>query len=164
MQLIVPSGLRLSSPNGLNRCAPCRTMPRPSTVRGPLYNSRLASNLRALIKHRAGGSVNAWCEVVKIPQSTINKIVTGQRGATVDLLEQIEENSGYGAWQLLHPEFDPRTAPPMMDARTRRVAAIFGGISDPKDRDRAEAILEQFAPAEPAPAEVDTTLKRPLRQ
>jgi hypothetical protein len=139
-------------------------MPRPSTVRGPLYNSRLASNLRALIKYRAGGSVNAWCEVVKIPQSTINKIVTGQRGATVDLLEQIEEQSGYGAWQLLHPEFDPRTAPPMLDPRTRRVAAIFGGITDPATRDLAESIMEQFSPDGRAPAEVDTTLKPPLRQ
>ena len=139
-------------------------MSRPSTVRGELYHSRLASNLRALIQYRAGGSTNAWCESNKLNQSTINKIVTGQRGATVDLLEQIEEQTGYAAWQLLHPDFDPRTAPPMMDARTRRVAAVFSGISDPKDRDRAEAILEQFAPDEPLPSEVDTTLRRPLRQ
>jgi hypothetical protein len=101
--------------------------------------------------------VNSWCASKELPQSTINKIVTGQRGATVDLLEQIEEKTGYAAWQLLHPDFDPRREPPMMDARAKRAAAIFAGISDPKDQKRAEAILEQFAADEPLPPEVAPT-------
>lgn len=121
-------------------------MSRATEVQGATYGSVLAVNLRRLVAHQSGGSVNAWSARYKLPQSTINKICTGQRSATLTVLEQIESATGYAPWQLLHPDFDPVKMPPMMDGRAMRVAAIYANIAEPRDKDRAEAIMEQFAP------------------
>ena len=123
-------------------------MSRSTEVQGDLYQSTLAVNLRRLVDHQSAGSVNAWCTAHRLPQSTINKICTGQRSATVTVLEDIEERTGYAPWQLVHPDFDPVRMPPMMDPRAMRVAAIYANITDEKDKRRAEAIMEQFAPAD----------------
>lgn len=147
---IMPTGLAVSRPSGLIMGALSRPMSRPATVKGNLYESRLAHNLRRLIAHEAGGSVNAWCAAnPPLKQSTINKLVNGTRDASVSVLEDIEDATGYSAWQLLHPDFDPRRMPPMADARALRVAAIYAGIKEPMLRDKAEAIMEQFAPDQP---------------
>lgn len=156
MPPIVPIGLALSSPLGLIARSTLRRMSRRPTTRGDDYGSRLATNLRALIDHQAGGSVNAWATARKLPQSTINKIANGSRGATVGQLEEIADAIGYAPWQLLHPEFAPATMPPMMDAHAMRVAAIYAGIADPALKLKAMAIMEQFddhalATSEPAP-------------
>lgn len=145
---IVPSGLGLSSPFGLMAGANLAAMSRAAEVKGELHDSRLATNLRRLIEHQCGGSVNAWCARWKLPQSTINKLCRGTRDATVSVLENIGDATGYEPWQLLHPDFDPVTMPPMMDARAMRVAAIYAGITDQRDRDRAESIMEQFSPSD----------------
>lgn len=138
-------------------------MSRTAEVKGDLYQSRLAVNLRRLIDHQAD-SVNAWCCRHELPQSTINKICRGQRDASVSVLEQIEDKTGYAPWQLLHPEFDPAVMPPAADPRAMRVAAIFSGITSAKDRDRAEAIMEQFAPVDaPSPASSPTVRRAPGR-
>ena len=129
-------------------------MSRAAETQGPLFDSRLATNMRRLI---GAQSVNAWCERFKLPQSTINKICRGTRDATVSVLETIEERTGYACWQLLHPDFDPRVSPPTADPRSMRVASIFASIQDDRDKLRAEAIMEQFAPTEPAPGVASTT-------
>lgn len=115
------------------------------TVKGPFYGSLFARNLRALIDHQCEGSVNAWAQRFGRNQTTVNRYATGMIAATMGQLEEVSEATGYAPWQLLHPEFDPRAMPPMLDARAMRVAAIFADIKDPKDKDRAEAIMEQFA-------------------
>lgn len=132
-------------------------MSRSSEARGPDYQSVLAVNLRRLVAHQTGGSVNAWSARHKLPQSTINKICTGQRSATLTVLEQIQAATGYAPWQLLHPEFNPVRMPPMMDGQAMRVAAIYAHISNPLDKKRAEAIMEQFAPGDEAQFASDTT-------
>lgn len=132
-------------------------MSRASEVQGDLYQSVLAVNLRRLVAHQSEGSVNAWCARHDLPQSTINKICTGQRSATVTLLDEIQEKTGYAPWQLVHPDFDPVRMPPMMDPSSMRVAAIYANITDARDRRRAEAIMEQFAPGDEAQREVGTT-------
>lgn len=154
MIAIVPCGLTASMPTGLNVRAGYRRMSRPTTVRGELYESRLAANLRKLVTYQSGGSMNAWCARHQLTQSTYQKIATGQRGATVAMLERIEDATGYAAWQLLHPDFDPRMMPPMLDAHAMRVAAIFAGIKDPLGRQKAEAVIEQLTD-EPLPPRVD---------
>lgn len=131
-------------------------MSRATEVQGPTYGSVLAVNLRQLVAHQSGGSVNAWSARHKLPQSTINKICTGQRSATLTVLEQIEDATGYAPWQLLHPDFDPVKMPPMMDDRAMRVAAIYANITDSRDKDRAEAIMEQFAPGDEGQPAFDT--------
>ena len=161
---IVPVGLGMSRPSGLMAGAKFAAMSRAAEVKGDLHDSRLASNLRRLIEHQCGGSVNAWCARWKLPQSTINKLCRGTRDATVSVLENIGDVTGYAPWQLLHPDFDPVTMPPMMDARAMRVAAIFSGITDQRDRDRAESIMEQFAPADEPARASDTSVQRTRSQ
>ena len=130
----------------LNVSASSRCMPRPKTVRGPFYDSLLARNLRALIAHQAEGSINVWAKRYEVNQSTLNRYCNGTTDATLGNLQDLLEPAHYQAWQLLHPDFDPRVMPPMLDARAQRVATIFSSIKSETDRDRAEAIMEQFAP------------------
>ena len=117
-----------------------------SMVHGEHWHSPLATNLRALKDQQYGGSVNALAQKIKINQSTLNRYCNGSGDITMQKISYIAEQTGYEPWQLLHPDFDTRKMPPMMDARTMRVAAIFANIADPKDRARAEAIMEQFSP------------------
>lgn len=130
------------------------TMPAVSEPKDkrPYRDSRLAVNLRDLISYQAD-SVNAWATARGLNQSTINRIANGSMDCTVSLLFVIADATGYEPWQLLHPDFDPRATPPLADERAMRVAAIFSQISGEKDKRRAESIMEQFAPEEPAPAE-----------
>ncbi len=86
------------------------------------------------------------------------------RDASVSVLEQIEDKTGYAPWQLLHPDFNPVTMPPMMDPRAMRVAAIYAAIEDETDKRRAEAIMEQFAPGDEAATASGTTAKRSRSQ
>lgn len=117
-----------------------------STVRGEHWHSPIATNLRTLKDQQFAGSVNAFAQRIEMNQSTLNRYCNGSTDITMEKVSYIAERTGYAAWQLLHPDFDTRRMPPMMDARTMRVAAIYANISDPRDRDRAEAIMEQFAP------------------
>jgi transcriptional regulator with XRE-family HTH domain len=116
------------------------------TVQGEHFHSPIATNLRALAAQQFGGSINALAEKIDINQSTLNRYCNGSSDITMQKISEIADATGYAPWQLLHPDFDTRRMPPMMDARTMRVAAIFANIPDPKDRDRAEAIMEQFSP------------------
>lgn len=116
-----------------------------STVRGEHWHSPIATNLRILMEQRFG-SVNAFAQAIGINQSTLNRYCNGSIDITMEKVRTIAEKTGYQPWQLLHPDFDTRRMPPMMDARAMRVAAVFANIPDPRDRDRAEAIMEQFSP------------------
>lgn len=116
------------------------------TVQGEHYHSPIATNLRALAAQQYGGSINALAEQIEINQSTLNRYCNGSSDITMQKISEIADATGYAPWQLLHPDFDTRRMPPMLDARAMRVAAIFANIPDPKDRDRAEAIIEQFSP------------------
>ncbi len=118
----------------------------PENFKNAYYGTVLARNVRACIEYECSGSVNAW--VAKYPglsQSTVNKIANGTQNPSVSVLEGIAEKTGYAAWQLLHPDFSPRTMPKLMDARAMRVAAIYSAITDEKERKRVGAIMEQFA-------------------
>jgi len=139
--------IRLSpaSPIRLSRGAPSAEMA-TNTIRGEHWHSLLATNLRALKDQQFGGSVNALASKLKVNQSTLNRYCNGSGDITMQKISYIAEMAGYAPWQLLHPDFDTRRMPPMMDSRAMRVAAIFANIPDPKDRDRAEAIMEQFSP------------------
>lgn len=116
-----------------------------STVRGEHWLSPVAVNLRKLRDQRFEGSGNALAKALELNQSSLNRYCNGTSDITMSALGCIAEKTGYAPWQLMHPEFDTRRMPPMMDARVMRVAAIFAGITDPRDRDRAEAIMEQFS-------------------
>lgn len=109
---------------------------------GKLYDTQLAHSLRMLID-RHGGSVNAWSIAMGLNQSTINRIANGDMDATCSKVAAIAEASGYAAWQLLHPDFDPRHMP-TLDMRALRIAAIYAGIKDPALKRKAEAIMERF--------------------
>ena len=117
-----------------------------NTIRGEHWHSPIAVNLRTLKDQQFNGSVNAFAQRIEMNQSTLNRYCNGSTDITMEKINYIAEKTGYAPWQLLHPGFDTRKMPPMMDARTMRVAAVFANIADPKDRDRAEAIIEQFAP------------------
>ena len=138
-------GLGMTSPTRLGTDAHSARMAR-NTVQGAHFHSQIAANLRTLVAQRFDGSVNALASKIEVNQSTLNRYCNGSTDMTMAQLSRIAEKTGYAPWQLLHPEFDPRRMPPMMDKRTMRVAAVFAGITDPVDRDRAEAIIEQFAP------------------
>ena len=90
--------------------------------------------------------MNAFALRIEMNQSTLNRYCNGSTDITMEKVGYIAEKTGYAPWQLLHPDFDTRRMPPMMDARTMRVAAVFSNIADERDRARAEAIIEQFAP------------------
>ena len=111
----------------------------------PHRDSPLARNLRALIDHQFDGSVKAWADHAQMNQSTVNRIVNGSTDATIAMLDRIAESTRYAPWQLLQDDFDPRTAPPVMDKRAMRVAAIYSSITSEQDRRRLEAIIEQFS-------------------
>lgn len=117
-----------------------------SRVKGEHWHSAIATNLRALKDQAFGGSINAMAARVEINQSTLNRYCNGSISMPMEKIDQVADKTGYAAWQLLHPDFDTRRMPPMMDARAMRVAAVFANIAEPRDRDRAEAIIEQFAP------------------
>lgn len=117
-----------------------------NTVHGEHWHSPIATNLRTLRDQQFGGSANAMSQRLGVNQSTLNRYCNGSSDISLAKISEIAEKTGYAPWQLLHPDFDTRRMPPMMDARTMRVAAIFANIADPKDRDRAEAIMEQFSP------------------
>lgn len=117
-----------------------------STVHGEHWHSPIATNLRTLRDQQFGGSANAMSQRLGVNQSTLNRYCNGSSDISLAKISEIAEKTGYAPWQLLHPDFDTRRMPPMMDARAMRVAAIFANIADPKDRDRAEAIMEQFSP------------------
>jgi transcriptional regulator with XRE-family HTH domain len=119
------------------------------TVKGKHYTTQVAANLRAVIDHQADGKILTWAEKYGLNQTSINRICNGTVSPTAGYLQEIAEKCGYAAWQLLHPEFDVRKTPPTLDGRAMRVAAIFSAIESQIDRDRAESIMEQFAPAEP---------------
>lgn len=138
------SGLDQSSLFRTLPSARLRPMSRPATTRGALYESALATNLRALIEYQSGGSTNGWCLRHKLPQSTINKVRNGVQSTTTAVLQEIEDQTGYAAWQLLHPDFNPAISPPMSDPRAMRVAAIFSAL-DGRDRAAIEALAETFA-------------------
>lgn len=125
--------------------ARCDDMP-TDTIRGEHWHSLIATNLRRLKDQQFGGSVNQFAQKIAMNQSTLNRYCNGTGDITAEKVAYIAERTGYAPWQLLHPDFDTRRMPPMLDARAMRVAAIFANIADPKDRDRAEAIMEQFAP------------------
>jgi hypothetical protein len=103
-------------------------------------------NLRALKDQQFNGSINALAAHVGMGQTTLNRYCNGELSMPMEKIELVADRTGYAPWQLLHPDFDTRRMPPMMDARAMRVAAIFANIADPKDRNRAEAIMEQFSP------------------
>ncbi len=108
-----------------------------------------AKNLRLLID-RDGGSVNAWCAKHAdsgVLQSRINRLLNGDVSGQLDTVDQVADATGYAPWQLLHPDFQPGREPPMLDAETRHVAAVFAAIKNPLDRRRALAILETFEDA-----------------
>ncbi len=130
---------------GLGSGAPSAAMA-GNTTRGEHWHSLIAANLRTLTDQQFGGSVNAFSQRIGMNQSTLNRYCNGSTDITMEKVAYIAEKTGYAPWQLLHPDFDTRKMPPMMDARTMRVAAVFANIADPRDRDRAEAIMEQFAP------------------
>lgn len=138
-------GLRQASPIRLGNAAYLGYMA-ASTIKGEHWHSPIATNLRTLKDQQFGGSANALAQKIGVNQSTINRYCNGSSDISLLKISEIAEKTGYAPWQLLHPDFDTRRMPPMMDARSMRVAAIFANIADPKDRDRAEAIMEQFSP------------------
>jgi hypothetical protein len=129
------------------------------------YHWPPATNLRRLIAHKAGGSVNAWATAhPAMNQTTINRIVSGERDCTVATLMRISEKTGYALWQLCHPDFDPLKMPPLMREDVARVAALFAAIDAPLDRLKAEAILHQFVkPVVPGTAEESAGTRPPLQ-
>lgn len=137
-------GLGLTSRIGLGVETHSARMAKNS-VQGEHFHSQIATNLRRLVAQRYDGSVNALAQRIEVNQSTLNRYCNGSTDITMAQLERLASRTGYAAWQLLHPDFDTRRMPPMMDPRTMRVAAVFAGITEPIDRDRAEAIIEQFA-------------------
>jgi len=144
-----------------------RPMSRRASKKGELYESVLARNLRALIAHQAEGSTNGWCLRHGLPQSTLNKVRNGMQGTTTTVLQQVEDATGYAAWQLLHPQFDPAAMPPMNNPRAMRVAAIFVGL-EKRDRDTIEALAENFAvrttdPDAASPSDEAAPIARPGR-
>lgn len=145
----MPIRISDASPIRLSDSAISPSMGRQSTARGEFYASPFATNLRALIKYQAAGSVNAWATRIGENQTTINRIANGEMNPSLARATTIAELAGYAAWQLMRPDFDPRTMPPMLDERAMRVAAIFASIPDDRDKDRAESIMEQFAPDGP---------------
>ena len=138
-------GLANASRIGLSERARCGGMA-ASTIRGEHWHSPIATNLRRLKDQQFGGSANAFALKIEMNQSTLNRYCNGTSDISMQQVGVIAEKTGYAPWQLLHPDFDTRRMPPMMDPRTMRVAAVFANIADPRDRDRAEAIMEQFSP------------------
>lgn len=129
------------------------------------YATPFAANLRKVIDH-ARETVNSWC--IKhidagINQSRINRVLTGQVCGQLDTVEQVSIATGFAPWQLLHPDFDPRHEPPMLDADARRVAAIYAGIKSEPDRRKARAIMEQFDDTTDAPQESPTPMLDQVR-
>ena len=130
-------------------------MPRQKTERGPHHESVLSRNMRKLVLAQTEhNSVNAWVKrYTGLTQSTINRICNGTADASVSQLTHICEAIGYAPWQLLHPDFDPRrSSPPLGDPKAMRMATIYASIDDDIMRQRAAAIMEQFAPDAPAPS------------
>lgn len=107
------------------------------------YDTVLARNMRQLCERY--GSVNAFRTRFKLNQTTINRIANGEVSPSVATLTKISDKCGYSEWQLLHPDFNPRAMPPASDERAMRVAATFASIRDANDKDKAEALVEQFA-------------------
>ena len=123
------------------------------TAHGPHYDTILARNVRQLAER--WGSVNAFSGRFDLNQSTMNRLATGMQSPTMNLLGIISAATGYLEWQLLHPEFHPRKMPPAADARAMQVAATFASIRSDADKKKAEALVEQFATFEDAPAPAD---------
>lgn len=143
---IMPSQLKASSGIALFSGAPLRTM-RQKSVKGPHYDTALARSLRLLIEREAENRVNRWALARKLNQTTVNSIANGSMDTKISTADKIAEASGYSLSQLLRDDFDPRTMAPAKDERAAYVASLFASIRDPKDRQRAEAIIEQFAPS-----------------
>jgi hypothetical protein len=131
-------------------------MSKTHPTRGPRWDSLLARNIRELFKYPTERSVNRWCQDHNLIQATINRIANGTRDATTAIVEEIASKTGYAAWQLMLPDFDPRRMPAMMDPAVMHAAAVFASITDPTKRAAADAMLQALAPVAPAPSEHDT--------
>lgn len=105
------------------------------------------ANVRRIVE-ASGLKLAVWCAQfdpsLSIVQSTMSRIVRGVQGVTLDQVMKVSEATGYAPWQLLREDFDPRREPPMLDAETMRVAAIYASIKDPAKKRQARAILETF--------------------
>lgn len=105
-----------------------------------------AKNVSDLIASK-GESVLGWCKRNKkygLVQSRVNRGLNGTNDISLETVQQIADATGYEPWQLFHPDFKPGSHPPMMDAETMRVAAIFANIKNDHNRRVARAIMEQF--------------------
>lgn len=94
-----------------------------------------------------GMNITQWCAQYPgrgIDQSTVARILRGDQDSSLEMVQRVADATGYAPWQLLREDFDPRREPPMMDAETMRVAAMYAGIKDPAKKRQARAILETF--------------------
>lgn len=135
------------------------------SVQGPHYHSTIATNLRALVAHEAGGSVNAWAKARGIRQSTLNSISNGTMDTKLSTAQAIADACGRPLSDLVSAEFDAKTrARPRhgVDARLRYYIELFASITDPRHRTIAEATLENLAP-HPTPQADESTSQLPQR-
>lgn len=84
------------------------------------YGPRTQKDLRA----RAG-----------IAQSTVSRILRGNQGAGIDVVEQIAHAYGLEAWQLMVPGFDPAN-PPILRSMSEQETQLY---------ERLRALSAEFA-------------------
>lgn len=121
----------------------------------------LAANVEAMMSivyRDVGGKTRALAADASVSHSTVQRILSGETGATIDNLAAFAEALGVLPWQLLATPFDPERLPMLaMGDQARAEAEAFNevrqAIQSVKDR-YSTRLLPQLAIAETS-SEVD---------
>jgi len=135
---------------------------RKRTTQGPFYDTVLSTNLRRLIEHTEGGSVNAWTNRHGLNQSTINRVFNGTSDATVGELTKWCEAIGCVPEELLRTGFSPeKLGYTALDIRSRRFAQAFASLQNEGDRLLVESLLTRLASNDSVVKTVAVVLEAP---
>lgn len=96
--------------------ASANVLARLATVSDMPVNELFARNLALVIEHR-GLNPTAAAAAWRIPQRTIQAIITNERRPSLETATLIAERAGYKLWQLTMQGFDP-ASPPLMQPMT----------------------------------------------
>lgn len=118
----------------------------PTKIRGPLYDSTVARNLRLIIQFWSHGSISRFAKMTDMSRATISRVAAGTQDTTISVLTRIATAAGFESWQLLRDDFDPQTAQPLADAEVVQLAQDFSRVADPVDRKRLKVIFNAFVP------------------
>lgn len=89
--------------------------------------SVLAANVRRLMAHHFAGNSNptkALATKAGLALSTVQRVLKGENGATLDNIESIALAFDLSAYQLLAPEIDP-TNPPVIKGATEAERRLY---------------------------------------